>query len=218
MPGVVRRTGQWVGASSRSQCVVVCPGPEGHPWWGQLTCPRLQRSRRHTALHQVGPRSLAHRRRRQRLCRPGLLVGPDAVGACPSGSDRSGPGRGAARHFIWHSHRARGRVGRGDRLPHERRASAPRLIGHRGDHVGRASGPWLHRARTGREICRLLSRTPRRPVGPSRIRTGHPSRLPIGARHPRSARGQQTPPSFCPTTTRPRWSRSSRSTAIRSPA
>ena len=52
-------------------------GERGHPGRRQLAGARLPRRRRHAALHgeRVGP--VAHRRRRQALRRPHLLLGPD---------------------------------------------------------------------------------------------------------------------------------------------
>ena len=63
---------------------------------GQLPRARVPRRRRHPPLHGPGQRSVALRRRRSPLRRPGLLVGPaDPRSRAPRGGG-GGPGRGGS--------------------------------------------------------------------------------------------------------------------------
>ena len=87
-----------------------------------------------------GPMILGH-------AHPGVV---DAVSAAVAG----GTSFGTPSH-------SRGRAGRGDRRAHAGRPGPARVIGHRGDHVGDPTCPWLHRPRPRGEVRRLLPR-PRR--------------------------------------------------------
>ena len=139
----------------------------------QLPGPGLQRGRRHAPVHPLGGRRLAHRRRRQRLRRPDLLLGSDAARArAPRGAGR-GRGRGRTRHVVRHPHRARGRARRGDRGAYAGRAGPLRLLRHRGDHVRDPARARLHRPRRRRQVRRLLPRSCRRAARLGRLRAGH---------------------------------------------
>ena len=97
-------------------------GPRGDSRRRELPGPGVQRRGRHPPVHPVGPRRVADRRRRQRVRRPGLLVGRDAARARPPRGPGGGRRRGGARHVVRHPDRARGRARRGDRR-HARRST-----------------------------------------------------------------------------------------------
>ena len=104
-------------------------GPRGHPGRRELPGAGVQRGRRHArGSSRSGPGRLAHRRRRQRVRRPDLLVGPDAA--------RPRPPRGAG-------------GGRRRRSPAARR-TAPRPS-------PRSSSPRRSCARTPVEQVRFVS-------------------------------------------------------------
>ena len=91
--------------------------PRGDARGGELAGARLPRRRGDAAVHGVRRRSLPHRRRRPRVRRPGLLVGPDDPRPRPPAGAARGPGRrrpGASRS---------GRPAR-TRSPSPRRSSA----------------------------------------------------------------------------------------------
>ena len=112
---------------------------------------------------------LADRRRRQRVRRPDLLVGPDAARPRPPRGAGRGRRRGGPRHVVRHPDRAGGRARRGDRRPRARREGPLRLLGHRGHDVGDPAGPRLHRPRRRGEVRRLLPRPRRLPAGLGRL-------------------------------------------------
>ena len=147
-------------------------GEGGHAGRRELPGAGVQRGGRHAPLHALGPRGLAHRRRRQRLRRPGLLVGTPAAGARPPGGAGRRPGRGGPRDVVRHPDRARGRARRGDRRPHAGGEGAAGQLGHRGDDVGDPAGPGLHRPRRRGEVRRLLPRPRRRAARLRRLRAG----------------------------------------------
>ena len=153
-------------------------GPRGDPRGRQLAGPGVQRRRRHTPVHPLGPRRVADRRRRQRVRRPGLLVGRDAARARPPRGPGGGRRRGGARHVLRHPDRARGRARRGDRRTHAHRPGPVRLLGHRGHHVRHPAGPRRHRSRRGGEVRRLLPRPRRLAAGRGGLGAGHLRRCP----------------------------------------
>ena len=134
-------------------------------------------------------RRLAHRRRRQRVRRPDLLLGPDAARPRPprgAGGRRRG---GRPRHVVRHPDRARGRARRGDRRAYAGRAGPLRLLRHRGDDVRDPAGPRLHRPRRRGEVRRLLPRPRRLAAGRGRLRAWprSPCPAPPASRSPRTA-------------------------------
>ena len=191
--------------------------PRRHPRRRELPGARLPRRRRHAALHGARPRPVPHRRRRPRVRRPGLLVGPDdprpraprgrrgGARARPRAASRSAR---PARTRCCSPRRSSARVDAG-------RAGAAGHQRHRGDDVGDPAGPRLHRPRQGREVRRLLPRPRRRAAGRGRLRRRHLR----AAGHPRRHRRARPPTrSCCPTTTSPRSRPRSPRTATRSPA
>ena len=144
----------------------------------------------------AGP--VPRRRRRHRVRRPGLQLGPDAARPrAPRGARRRARGR-RPRHVVRHPDPARGRARRGDRRAHPGREGPPRVLGHRGDDVRDPAGPRVHRPRARREVRRLLPRPRRLAAGPGRLRAGHLR----GPRHARCPGGlDRRAPWCCPTTT-----------------
>ena len=189
------------------------------PGRGELPGPRVQRRRRHPAVHGVRAGCLAARRRRQRVRRPGLLLGAAA---------------------------ARPRAPRGRRPPSSRRwPAARRTAPRRGP---RSSSPRRSSRRTPVEQVRLVSSGTEATMSAIRLARGFTGRDLVvkfagcyhghvdsllaeagsglaTARRRRPARPgvpgrrrRRRRPSCCPTTTAPRSRRRSPSTATRSPA
>src|SRR3954447_19348591 len=95
-----RGQGECRGAPSRVRRVVR-PRARRHAGRRELAGARVRRRGRHATLHGGRRGSVAARRRRQRVRRPGLLLGPDAAGACPprgaGGRERGGRPRDVVR-------------------------------------------------------------------------------------------------------------------------
>src|SRR6478735_7187276 len=138
--------GQWAGdPTDRRQRRPLRAGSSSDPRGRELPGAGLQRGRRHAPVHPLRRRCLAHRRRRQRVRRPDLLVGADAPRPRPPRGAGAGRRGGHPRHVVRRPHGARGRAGRGDRGAYAGGAGPLRLLRHRGDHVGDPSGARLHR-------------------------------------------------------------------------
>ena len=148
-----------------------------------------------------GDGALPHRRRRQPLRRPGLLLGPADPGPrttrrwwrprprrCAAGTSYGAPSAGEVElaEEIVRAYRAG-------------RAGAPGLLRDRGHDVARSGWPAASPAAAqGREVRRLLPRPRRRAAGRGRLRRGHLR----AARHPRRDRRRRPATrSCCPTTT-----------------
>ena len=125
------------GRPAASAASSTAPGPS--PGRGELPGPRLQRGRRDPALHAVREGRLAHRRRRQRVRRPDLLVGPDAARARPPRGAGGGRGRGVARDVVRHR-------------PPSPRSSSPRRSSRARRWTGSASSPPAPRRRCPRSV------------------------------------------------------------------
>ncbi|CAA9402703.1 MAG: Glutamate-1-semialdehyde 2,1-aminomutase, partial [uncultured Nocardioides sp.] len=165
----------------------VRPCAGGDPGRGQLAGARVQRRRRHPALHALGERGVADRRRRATVRRPDLLLGAHAPRArAPRGAGRRQRSRGP-RHVLRHPHRAGGGARRGDRRAHPRGGRAVRLLRHRGHDVGDPAGARIHRARRDRQVRRLLPRPRRLAPGLGRVGRRDPPGV-RGAREPRRTR------------------------------
>ncbi len=92
-------------------------GRPGDPRWRQLAGAGLPRGRAARRASWRAARGLAHRRRRQPLRRPHLLVGPDDPRPCAPGR-AAGRERGCGtRLLVRHALRERGAPRRGDRRP-----------------------------------------------------------------------------------------------------
>ena len=149
------------------------PRPRGHPRRRQLAGPGLPRGRWRAALHRQRPRSLAHRRRRQPLRRPHLLVGPDDPRARPPRRARQRHRRRGQGILLRYPERERGGPGRRDRRARGAAgAGAPRLLGDRGDDVRPSSGAGRDRPLGRREVRWLLPRPRGRPSRAGRFGGG----------------------------------------------
>ena len=139
---------------------------------------------RHPAVHHRGARLLAHRRRRQPLRRPGLLVGPDDPGSRASGRRRGRHQGRRQRLVVRRADAGREPAGHRDHRPGgARRADPAGELRHRGHHERGAAGPRIHRPRQDRQVLRLLPRPCRRAArrrgfrggdaGPAVLARGH---------------------------------------------
>ena len=146
---------------------------------------------RHAPLHGQRAGPLPHRRRRARVRRPGLLLGPDDPRPRPPGGPRRGAGGGHPRLQLRHAERERGPAGRGDRRPGRAgRAGAPGQQRHRGDDERAAPGPGVHRPLQGGQVRRALPRSRRRPARRRRQRASRPSPCPTPPGSPASSAGE----------------------------
>ena len=148
----------------------------GAPRRRQLARARDGLDRARPDLHRLRRRAADHGRRRQRVRRLGVVLGP--------ADPRPRRSRGGARRV-----RRGRRAGTSFGAPTEGevelaaevvaadpvgRDGADDLLGHRGDDERDPPGPGGHRARADPEVRRRLPRPRRRPARPGRVGPGHP--------------------------------------------